>query len=1035
MTGMRCSVCGGAIDPGARFCPSCGTRLVGQAPARSRFMSVLFCDLVESTALNERIGDEAMFALLAAYQDICQSVVDEEGGYVAKFMGDGMLAYFGYPVAMKNSASNAVSAALGIIERVRRLSGPGGAALQVCAGVATGWVVVGDAHASPAARETMAIGGTVNLAARLLAATRPGTVAVGDEVCRKLDPAAFTRSFLGIHPLKGFSNPIAVWAVARAQASPSRGEFIGRTGALGRLMATWDEASRGRLRAVEVQAPGGFGKTTLVRHFLAQAATDQEVYEIRGLSHRRDQSFGCLKPVVAELAGLDTAAPPEAQRVHLAEFAPGATGEGLALLLGLDPTPVAPLIRQERIRRALTDLFGSLVGAGRAVLFVDDAHWIDPDTQALLDGMPSGNFADHPLLLLATRRPEGEHLWAGTAEVIDLELFPDSEATAMVDALDREERLSPETREGIVRRAAGVPLYLEHITRAVLERPSTEALGALPDTMVEALLERFDRLEEGQSLVEAAAVLGPAVRVDVLARMLGQGQHEVADQVADLVSRGLFGQDSDGTIAFDHALIRDAVLETLLSSQRVDLHSRALAAYAAVAPERLEAEPATEAYHLLGAARPARAIPRLIEAARRAIAVGNLTEAMAHLRRSEAALADVPPGRGRDDLEMLTEFFIGDALVQTRGFADGAVRAAYQRSLELCLASAGGSETEFQIVWGIWAHMLVVGETATAARMAQRMDEIARDLPELRVLAESARSVNAFSVGDFAVQEEAWTRTSALYDLGKHRFQAVTYLMDGLELALLFRIHGRWIAGDEPGWRAAMAEAAAHERRLALPFLGPYIRVFGAGAHCYAMPESDIRPDLQAATALASELGQPFWMMAGNLWLTAARAQMEGPVATLADQEAAVGLAEAMGLRLTISFHEALLARSHATVGRHEDAETLVGRALAAIAEGQDRVYEPEVLRQKAEIGLLARPDDLEAAHATLTRAADLARGSGARAWSALIAGSQARLLARGEGREAAEDWLRRQLEGLVRPGSENHPAFRSAAQALDRPV
>jgi len=1029
MTGMRCATCGGAVGPGARFCPSCGTRLLGQSPVRSRFMSVLFCDLVESTALNERIGDEAMFALLGAYQEICQSVVDEEGGYVAKFMGDGMLAYFGYPVAMKNSATAAVSAALGIIERVKRLAGPGGAELQVCAGVATGWVVVGDAHASPAARETMAIGGTVNLAARLLAATRPGSVAVGDEVCRKLDPSSFTRTFLGIHPLKGFSNPIAVWAVARAQAAPSRGEFVGRTGAQEALLRAWDEAGAGDVRAAEVQAPGGYGKTTLVRHFLAQAATDQEVFEIRGLSHRREQSYGCLKPFVAELAGLDTAALAEAQRAHLKDFAPGTTSEGLALLLGLEAAPVAPLIRQDRIRRALDDLFDGLVGAGRAVVFIDDAHWLDPDTQALLDGLP-GRFPGHPLLLLATRRPEGEHLWADVAEVIDLELFPVKEAAAMVGALDREGRLGPEMRAGIVRRAAGVPLYLEHITRAVLERPDSENLGAIPDTMVEALLERFDRLEEGQALVEAAAVLGPTVPIDVLGHMLGLTLTEVSDQVADLVSRGLFGQDSDGAIAFDHSLVRDAVLETLLSAQRIDLHSRALAAYAMVAPERLEADPAIEATHLLGAARPAEAVPKLIESARRAIAVGNLGEAMSSLRRAEAALADVPTGRLRDDLEMMTQFFIGDALVQTRGFADPAVNAAYQRSLELCLASAGGSETEFQIVWGIWAHMLVVGETGTAARMATRMDEIARDRPELAVLAESARSVNAFSLGDFAAQEAAWTRTSALYDFEKHRFQAISYLMDGLELALLFRIHGRFIAGDEPGWRAAMAEAKAHEKRLGLPFLAPYIRVFGAGAHSYALPEADVRPELEAATGLAAELGQPFWMMAGQLWLTAARVQQEG-AAAYTDQEGAVHLAHATGLRLTLSFHEALLARSQAEQGRHEEAQATIARALAAIAAGQDRVFEPEVLRQKAEILLLARPNDPESARAILVRAASLARASGARAWSALIAASQARLLARTEGEAEAEAWLRRQLDGLVRPGSENHPAFRSAAQVF----
>ncbi len=258
-----CTSCGEQIGPQARFCPSCGTRLGQATPARSRYMSVLFCDLVASTALNEAIGDEAMFSLLGQYQDLCRKIVVAEGGYVAKFMGDGMLAYFGFPGAMKNSAGSAVSAALSIIEAAAGLVAPGGVRPSASAGVATGWMVVGDAHASPDARETLAIGGTVNMAARLLAATRPGTVAVGDEVCRKLDPSSFARSFLGLHSLKGFANPVAVWAVTRDASPAALPEFVGRDSAMADLAAIWRAVRAGEVRAVEVVAPGGFGKTTL----------------------------------------------------------------------------------------------------------------------------------------------------------------------------------------------------------------------------------------------------------------------------------------------------------------------------------------------------------------------------------------------------------------------------------------------------------------------------------------------------------------------------------------------------------------------------------------------------------------------------------------------------------------------------------------------------------------------------------------------------------------------------------------------------
>lgn len=1031
MTKMFCDSCGKSVHEDARFRPECGTRLVGASPVRSRFMSVLFVDLAASTALTTAIGDEAMFALVVRFQDLCRNTVADAGGYVAKFMGDGMLAYFGYPGAMKDSAGSAVATALTIVERAAHLGPEGGPPLRVSAGVATGWVVVGDAHAGPAARETLAIGGTVNMAARLLASTGPGSVAVGDEVSRRLDPAVFARQFIGLHDLKGFANPIAVWTIARANQRPTVPDFVGRAGAMARLDAIWADVKSGSVRAVEVVAPGGYGKTTLARRFLAAAANDHEVLELRGLSHRREQSLACLKPLVAALAGLDPATPTADQLARLSDFASGPVAEGLALLLGLDQVQVPPLIRQDKVRHALMGLLEAAITPGRIVLFVEDAHWIDPETRALLAGLPDV-LAGHAVLLIATRRPEGGAVWPD-ATTVDLAALPDAEASEMLAALDPAGQLASQTRAGIIHRAGGVPLFIEHIARAMLERPDEAPSVAVPDTLVEALLERFDRLGDGQALVEAAAVLGPLVRMDVLAAMLApMPRSVVAEQVERLVARGLFRQDSPQAIAFDHALVRDAVSETLLSAQQIFLHSLALAAWEAAAPDALVADPAIAATHLLGAARPAEAIPRLIDVARRAIATGALSEALASLSLADTALDDLPAGRLRDDLEMVTRFFLGGVLVQTRGFADASVNAAYQRALDLCLSHAGGGEEEFQIVWGIWAHMLVVGDTMTAGRMTERMEQITANRPELAVLVASAQTVNAFTRGDLAEMEAAWTRTDAAYDPDLHRFQAITYLMDARQLALLFLVHGRWIAGDMQGWQAAMAQIAAHEAHLGLPFLSPYIRVFGNAPHCYALPRPDTRDVLQAASALAMEQGQPFWSLSAMLWLAAFRAQTEGAAAAIADQEAALAMCHATGLRLTISFHEALLARSLAELGRHDEAATMIALALAAIDAGQDRAFLPEVLRQQAEIALLANPDDKVTPGHILGRAAQESVRLNTAAWGALIAGSVARIAGSSPNNARhARQRLDADLAALAHPETTDHPAFVLADRSL----
>lgn len=1029
-----CGKCAAALPPAARFCSLCGTPVTSIIDVRSRFMTVLFCDLTNSTAITESLGDEAMFGVITRYQQICTDATFEHGGFVAKFMGDGMLAYFGYPEAMKNSASAAVAAADQIVQRVAGITLPDGTALSACAGAATGWVVVGDAQPGTNAAEKMAIGWTVNLAARLQGLAGPGQVVVSEDAGRRLDPGQFALTPLGARDVQGLTAPVDIWLASPARSVAATPGFVGRDPLRQALMAVWGQVAQTGLQAIEIEATAGYGKSTLARRFIADLPTGTTVLELQGEQHRRDQSFACLRQFVRGLAGLEAAMPRSAQQARLADWAPEGAAGGLGLLLGLQDDMVPPLVRREMILQAMLALFASVVPTEPTLLLIEDAHWLDADTLAVLHGLQT-QLASCPLMVLTTRRPEGTGAVMPNAGTIELGRMDPPEALALIDTLDHHARVPLVLREQIVHQAQGVPLYVQHFTRAIVERPETATGLSVPLTMIEALHERFDHIGDARPTVEAAAILGPEIRVDVLAALVKRPLDWVSVQMAELIARGLFAPGADGTVIFDHALIRDAVVDTLLTGQRRDLHERALAAWARAAPQRFDAAPTIAAFHLLGAGQPAAAIPKLIEASTAGLMRNEIAESVRLLRKAIAALPDIPAGAARDGLEMLSMFWLGAALVQHRGFSDPEVVQAYNRALELCLEIKGGTEIEFQIAWGIWAHLTVVGDVENAERIVAEMNAIAADAPALQVLAHSATALMQCTQGQFAAQEASVARVRQLYDLSQHRLHALTYAMDSLELALLFQIHGRYIAGDLPGWKAAMDDAWAHEAALALPFLRPYVHVFGNAPHAYALLPAEYRSEMAETIAHAAQIGQPFWVIAGMGWQSLEKIRSGDLAGGLQQLEATLAQMNGIGLALVRSLHEAMLAYCYAKSGRAPEARAMIDTAITSIGLGRDAMHAAEIFRLKAEVELLLDPAAVALAEATLDQADQIATAQDARSWSALIAASRARLMARSIGQDRAQTWLTDRLSALARPGSAAHPAFVSAAQAFSQPI
>ena len=1027
-----CTKCAANLPNGARFCDQCGTPVAAVTDVRSRFITVMFCDLSNSTAITESLGDEAMYAVITRYQQICTDAIAEHGGFVAKFMGDGMLAYFGYPEAMKNSAAAAVQAADQILQRVGRITLPDGTALAASAGAATGWVVVGDAQPGTNAAEKMAIGWTVNLASRLQGQAGPGQVVVSEEAGRRLDAGAFALTPLGGRHVQGLAAPVDIWLAAPLRSTTVAPGFVGRDPLRQTLAEMWDQLGQTGLHVAEIEAPAGYGKTTLARRFLADVPTGITVLELQGEQHRRDQSFACLRQFVRGLAGLEAAMPRSAQQARLTDWAPDGTAPGLGHLLGLNDDMVAPLVRREMILQAVLALCVATVPNNPAVFLIEDAHWLDADTVAVLHAL-HGQVAARPLLVLTTRRPTGAGPAMPSAQTIELGRMDKAEALSLIDTLDPQRRVTPDLRQQIVARAQGVPLYVQHFTRAMVERPDSAADLAVPLTMIEALHERFDHIGDARPTVEAAAILGSEIRIDVLAALVKRPVDRVSFQMAELIARGLFAPGADGTVIFDHTLIRDAVVDTLLTAQRRDLHARALDAWAKAAPQRFEAAPTIAAYHLMGSGQPAAAIPKLIEAASAGLLRNEIAEGVRLLRKAIAALPDIPAGPGRDSLEMLSMFWLGATLTQHRGFSDPEVVQAYNRALELCLATKGGTEIEFQIAWGIWSHLFVIGDAHNADRIVSELNVIAADAPALQVLAFAAKSVMQCSQGQFAAQHVSFAKVRQLYDLSQHRLHALTYAMDSMEMALLFKIHGHYITGDLPGWKAAMEEAWAHEEALGLPFLRPYVHVWGNAPHYFADMPADYQSELAQTIAHAAQIGQPFWVVAGLGWLALEKLQSGDLAGGTQDLEIAVAQMTGIGVALSRPILKAHLALSYARLGRIDDARAMIDRAVTPIDQGRDGMHAAEIYRLRAEVELLLDPGAVALAETILDQADLIATAQDARSWSALIAGSRAKLMARTAGPHKARVWLMDRLSVLARPGSSDHPAFVTAARVLDR--
>jgi class 3 adenylate cyclase/tetratricopeptide (TPR) repeat protein len=778
-------------------------RTPGEPQAEQRQVTVLFADLVGSTALARGLDPEELRELLRAYEELVVGEVGRLEGHAAKFMGDGVLALFGWPRAHEDDAERAVRAGLAIIGTVGRLAAPGGAPLQARVGIATGPVVVGELLGRGAAREDV-IGQTPNLAARLQALTEPGGVVIAPSTHR-LAGGLFECADLGRHDLKGFAEPVRAWRVLGPGGAAGRFEareaaagltpLVGREAELALLLDRWELARAGEGQAVLLSGEPGIGKSRLVRALRERLAGEPHAaLRYQCSPHHMNTS---LQPVVEQLgraAGFRRSDTAEGRLAKLEALVAGSVADVgavvplLADLLAIPaegrypPLDLAPRRRRELTLRTLVDQMVGLAARRPVLIVLEDAHWADPTTLELF-GLAIDRARDLPALVSITFRPEFAPPWTDRAHATALTLsrLGRRQAAGMVGRVAGTRTLPAEVVEPIVAKADGVPLFVEELTKAVLEggllgdegdryvlaRPLPQF--AIPDTLQASLLARLDRLAPARRVAQVAAVIGRELGHGLLAAVAEMPRDRLAAALEDLVASGLLlrqGLPPEATYAFKHALVRDAAYETLLRGERRRLHGRIVQALQEHVPEQVGAvQPELLAHHCAEAGLLDQAIAHRREAGRRAAARSAVAEAVAHYTKALDLLAGLPAGPGRDRTEFDLQVALGAAYVASRGPAVPEVGKAYERARQLCAGEAESSPL-LAALSGLFTFRLHASSVDAAIGTAEEMLRIAEHRRDGAALAAGHRCLGTGLLfrGRLAQALAQFERALALYE-------------------------------------------------------------------------------------------------------------------------------------------------------------------------------------------------------------------------------------------------------------------------------
>lgn len=968
----------------------------GSGDAERRQVSVMFADMVGSTALSAKIDPELLGGLIRRYQDAVAGAIGRYGGFVAKFMGDGVLAYFGFPHAFEDAAERAVRAAIGILSEVGAIEMPGGTRVQTRIGIATGLVVVGEIIGTGSAQERTIVGETPNLAARLQALADADCILISEST-QKLLGGLFELTHTGEHELKGFARPVPAWRVCGEASVESRFAairarrlpLVGRAHEMGLMRERWHLAREGEGQIVTVTGEAGIGKSRVIEALQQELAAD--AHARINLQCSPYHSDSALYPVIQYLnrvAGLAPVDPSDVRTEKLRSLlgarhiADPAALPLLAELLSI-PLPEAAPAASPAQRKAATlalivEIMTRTSDSDPVLTVLEDAHWIDATTIELMTRL-ADSIARARLLVVVSARPDFTPPWLSRphATLITLGRLGRPECMQVVASVAATHGLTADTIAAIIAKTDGVPLFVEELTRSVMESAGEDSV---PATLKDSLMARLDRLGGAREVAQIAAVIGRQFTYALLEAVAGKDNDELEDMLARLVAAGIVFPEERGlerSFNFKHALVRDAAYESLLVMRRREWHGRVGVALEQRFGDIAAKEPELLAYHFGEAEQLSLACDYRMRAGNQAVSRSAYVEAIAHfiagLKLAETMLTQ--NGQRRQ-----VEFWLklGAASVVAHGMQSVETEAAYTKAGEIG-EQLGDSTASFQAKWGLWINANLRRKTAIARDRAGELVSLAQQSGDRELLLEAyhCQFSTAYFRGDVGGALEGCQHVIALYDMTQHRHLAHAFGGHDPAVSAHIQCGNSWrLSGDEhrasPHYTKgiALAEMLDHPNSLAhgLHNVGIGYQLGGDREATYAVA--------YRAAALAEKFALPPWRASSLIlagWATASGAGAADGV-RLIDAE----IANATAAGPLPQYYLGLAAEVLLAAGRPADALGHLDRAIAGIDEAGIGIYLLEIYRLRGACLLALDRGNKTEARSTFATAADIAKRQGA---------------------------------------------------------
>jgi class 3 adenylate cyclase/predicted ATPase len=988
--------------------------------AERRQLTVLFCDLVDSTVLASQLDPEEWREVVRAYQDTCAKVIARYEGHIAQYLGDGLLVYFGYPQAHEDDAPRAVRAGLGTVEAIGQLNTRLGRErdiqLAVRLGIHTGLVVVGDVGGG-ARQEQLALGETPNVAARLQGIAAPNTLVISAATFQLLG-GFFAYQSLGTPPLKGVAQPLEVYQVLYESTARTRLEAAGRTGLtplVGResevalLRERWAQVKEGLGQVVLLSGEAGIGKSRLVQVLTEQVASEPQAWLTPCQCSPYHQNTA-LYPMIELLERValrfdrEESSPQKLNKLEgflvqyglpLAEAVP-LFATLLSLPLGADyaPLTVSPEQQKQKTLHALLTIL-LRIAAQQPVLFVmEDLHWVDPSTLELLsllvDQGPTAR-----ILALFTCRPDFTPPWTGRAHLthVTLNRLPPRQAAELTGRVAHGKALPVEVVAQVAAKTDGVPLFVEELTKMVLEsgllqerEERYELTGplpplAIPTTLHDSLMARLDRLATVKGLAQLGATLGREFSYELLQAVSPWDEGTVQRGLHQLVAAEFLyqrGVPPQATYTFKHALIQDAAYQSLLRSTRQQYHLRIAQVMEARFPETAEMPPELVAHHYTQAGLGAQAIPYWQQAGQRALQRSANLEAVSHVTRGLEVLKALPESHERAHQELALHLTLGPALMATKGQTDAEVERVYARARELC--QRGGETSQlFTALGGLHRFYFGRGELQIARELGEQFLRLAgrQEDPALQLTGHWLLGTPLVWLGELTAAHTHFKESIALYDPRQHRRLAFRYGLDPGSASQGYMAYTLWALGypDQALWWSHKALTLAQE--VAHPFSMAYVRLLIALLHSRRREGQATYDRSEATLVLSTEHGFPIWILLGTFmrgYALVMLGQGEEGIAQMRQHQEA-WRATVMGPVFLL-----LLADAYGTVDQPETGLMVLAEARDARETTGHRLLKPEAYRLQGEF-MLAQPDaNLWEVETCFRQALDVARRQQAKA-------------------------------------------------------